>query len=405
MSAPQAFLEAVTERADRLARHAPALSNTRRAGIAALRAGGIPTAKLETWKYTRIEPFFAAPFGIADAAATAPTTAAWFEFPGAVCLELRDGRPERIPAPAGVRIDALDEQRDSVNAQLDVGRYPLVNVNSALLEYGVRIVAAAGADAGTLDLRFASGAAASGIARIQVEVAAGARLTLIEQHAEQRPSNTVLELSLGPDAVVEHVRVLRPSDAIHWSLASVRLDASAHYRLAGFAMGGATRRDDIHVRLGGERARCDVDLACASRARHRLDEQIVVEHIATDTVSRQVVHGVATDAAELTFNGRIHIHSRAQRSDARLTNKNLLLDKRARVNTKPELEIYANDVKCSHGATVGQFDPAQLFYLRSRGIADAAARALLLRGFLADRLTSTARSGGVERMFAEMVAA
>jgi Fe-S cluster assembly protein SufD len=106
----------------------------------------------------------------------------------------------------------------------------------------------------------------------------------------------------------------------------------------------------------------------------------------------------------MTFNGRIHIHAGAQRSDARLTNKNLLADRKARINTKPELEIHANDVKCSHGATVGQLDPVQIFYLRSRGFDEAAARAMLLRAFLTSRLTEAAHDAGVETIFAELFA-
>jgi Fe-S cluster assembly protein SufD len=102
--------------------------------------------------------------------------------------------------------------------------------------------------------------------------------------------------------------------------------------------------------------------------------------------SRQRIHGIASGKSRLTFNGRIHIHPGAQHTDARLTNRNLQLDSTAQVNTKPELEIYADDVQCAHGATVGQLDAEQLFYLRSRGISEATARAMLMQGFLADCL-------------------
>ena len=169
-------------------------------------------------------------------------------------------------------------------------------------------------------------------------------------------------------------------------------------------MGAKTRRCDIHVRLDGARANTNIDLACAVHRRDRLDHQVVIEHIGVDTVSRQLVHGIATGSSELTFNGRIHIHPGAQRSDARLTNKNLLLDKNARINTKPELEIYANDVKCSHGATVGQIDPVQMFYLRTRGLDEVAARAMLTRAFLAGRMTPWLLEAGVLDIYAELFA-
>ena len=131
---------------------------------------------------------------------------------------------------------------------------------------------------------------------------------------------------------------------------------------------------------------------------------MVVEHIGLDTVSRQLVHGIATDSSELTFNGRIHIHPGAQRSDARLTNKNLLLDRKSRINTKPELEIYASDVKCCHGATVGQLDPVQMFYLRTRGLDEITARAMLTRAFLAGRLTPWIIDAGVPRIYERLFA-
>jgi Fe-S cluster assembly protein SufD len=404
MSAAEDFLDAVTERVRELDRDDATLAGARQASVAALRDGGIPTGKLETWKYTAIAPFFAAPFG-ANGAATATAAETWFDFADATQIELRDGRLIDTPTLSGLEFAALGGASDALNDRIDVARYPLVNVNTALLERGIRIAIAPGANAGSIDLRFASGDAAAAIARVRIELGPGSRLTLIEQHAEQRPSNSVVELLLAPNACLEHVRVMPESDALHWSLVSVHVDRAADYRLAGYALGGRTRRNDLHVRLDGAQASCEIGLACGSRARDRLDEQVVVEHVAVETQSRQIFHGAATDRGELTFNGRIHIHPGAQRSDARLTNRNLLLDRRARINTKPELEIYANDVKCSHGATVGQFDPAQLFYLRSRGIADETARALLLHGFFADRLTTTAASAGVGALFEALAAA
>jgi len=398
MSAAEDFLDVVTERVRELDRSDPTLAGARQASVAALRDGGIPTGKLETWKYTAIAPFFAPPFGAAGT--TAATVAeAWFDFADATPVELRDGRLVETPTIPGLEFAALGGASDVLNQRIDIARYPLVNLNTALLERGIRIVSAAGANAGSIDLRFASGDSATAITRLRVELGPGSRLTLIEQHAEQRPSNAVVELLLAPNACLEHVRVLRESDALHWSLVSVHVDSAADYRHVSYALGAKSRRDDIHVRLEGAHARCEVGLACGSRARTRLDEQVVVEHVAADSFSRQIFHGAATDRGELTFNGRIHIHPDAQRSDARLSNRNLLLDDRARINTKPELEIYANDVKCSHGATVGQFDPAQLFYLHSRGIDDATARALLLHGFFADRLTMAAANAGVGELF------
>ncbi len=306
-----------------------------------------------------------------------------------------------MPGRPGVDLDTL---RSPLNADLDLTRYPLVLLNTALLEEGLVIRIAPGVDAGTLDLRFASGSSAATVNRVRIELGAGSRLRLIEQRNEDRPTNSVLDIRVGPRAFLQHTRVLPPATAPGWYLVSVHVEANATYDLTGHSMGSATRRNDIHIRLDGEHASTSIDLACAAHRRDRLDHQTVVEHVGVDTVSRQLVHGIAAGSSELTFNGRIHIHPNAQRSDARLTNKNLLLDKKARVNAKPELEIYANDVKCSHGATVGQIDPAQVFYLRSRGLDEAAARGMLTRAFLAGRMTPWLLEAGVLDVYAELFA-
>jgi Fe-S cluster assembly protein SufD len=166
----------------------------------------------------------------------------------------------------------------------------------------------------------------------------------------------------------------------------VVLEDDARYRLDAFSLGGAPHRNDFHVRLVGNGADFELKGVQLTRDADKLDQQVVVEHLGQHGRSRQRIHGIASGKSQLSFNGRIHIHPGAQHTDAQLTNRNLQLDSTARVNTKPELEIYADDVQCAHGATVGQLDAEQLFYLRSRGVSEATARALLMQGFLADCL-------------------
>lgn len=409
MQPAHTFIDRVRE----LAPAIPSFAKARRMSLHALEHGAIPTGKLETWKYTSIEPFFAAPFGAVDVAPDAAPTAAadcFFTFGWAMSILFRGAKPDLLGTVDrnGVQLTALRDIASApaarLNEGLDFDRYPLAHVNTALLEAGLLIAVDAGVDAGSLDLRFVSGSAAANVSRVRIELGAGSRVRLIEQHAEDTPANCVVEIALARDAACEHVRVSRRTTQPSWNLVSVHVAEAATYTLAGYAMGGLPARNDVHIHLDGERASTDVNLACGNVGRDRLDHQIVVEHIGTDTVSRQTYHGIAAGASELTFNGRIHIHEGAQRSDARLTNKNLLADRKARINTKPELEIHANDVKCSHGATVGQIDPVQLFYLRSRGFDESAARAMLLRAFLASRLTDAAHDAGVEALFAEVFA-
>lgn len=396
----QPFIDSARARSRQLDDRLPLIAKERRSSIAEIARDGIPSGKLETWKYTPIQPFFAAPFAEAETPMDATErSGAFLSFVGAVPIAL--GEP--IPSVAGRTGVSLDTLRSPLNADLDLARYPLALLNTALLEDGLIIRIAPGVDAGALDLRFATGSSAATVNRVRVELGVGSRLRLIEQRNEHRPTNSVLDIRLGSRSLLQHTRVLPPTTALGWYLVSVHVDADAMYELTGHSMGSATRRNDIHIRLDGQRASTNIDLACASHGRDKLDHQTVVEHIGVDTVSRQLVHGIAAGNSELTFNGRIHIHPNAQRSDARLTNKNLLLDRRARVNTKPELEIYANDVKCSHGATVGQIDPVQVFYLRTRGLDEAAARAMLTRAFLAGRTPPWQLEAGVLDVYSELL--
>src|SRR5690606_19516122 len=176
-------------------------------------------------------------------------------------------------------------------------------------------------------------------------------------------------------------------DLDHYATVGIRLDRDTRYRLRHSAVGGRRRRLEVHAILDGEGAELEMDGAYLVENRQHLDQQLVVEHRAGHTTSRQKFHGIAAGKGRSVFNGRIHIHPRAPQSDAALTNRNLALAPDAEMNTKPELEIYTDDVRCSHGATVGQIDDEALFYLTTRGIPEVDARRLLAHGFLRDCLS------------------
>jgi Fe-S cluster assembly protein SufD len=408
MQSAQSFIDTALARSRQLDTELPSIAAERHASAAAVAAREVEAGTAETWKYLSIAPFLAAPFGIVDGATAAERPAAKFlQFPAATAIRIDGAQPQRLDAVApadGVSLTTLRRGAPprAINESIDVERYPLAHVNTALLDDALLISVGPGIDGGALDLRFVSGADAANVSRVRIELGAGARLRLIEQHGENKPTNAIIELAIGDDAVLEHTRLLPATDAPAWLLASVRAARNASYELTSHALGSPTRRHDIHVRLDGERARADISLACAVYRKDKLDHHLVVEHGGVDTTSRQIVHGLAAGNGELTFDGRIHIRPGAQRSDARLTNKNLLLDKRARINAKPELEIYANDVKCSHGATVGQLDPMHLFYLRTRGLDETTARAMLTRAFLTSGLSDALRDAGVLDLYAEL---
>ena len=410
MQSAASFIDTALARSRELDRLLPLIAGERRASAAALARSTIAEDSAETWKYLPIAPFLSEPFGVSlEPSADADRVRANFlAFPGALTIRIEGARAiaDESRLPKGVCLTTLRGGVAPVqlNASIDLDRYPLTHLNTALLDDALLLTIEPGVDAGVVDLRFDSGTDAANVSRVRIDLGTGSRVRLIEQHAEDRPTNAVVDLAIGDGAVLEHTRLLPASTAPGWLLATARVGRDAAYELAGHALGSPTRRNDIHVRLDGERARTRIDLKCAAHRKDKLDHHVVVEHVGVDTTSRQTVHGLATHSAELTFDGRIHIRPGAQRSDARLTNKNLLLDRRARINAKPELEIYANDVKCSHGATVGQLDPNHVFFLRARGLDEAAARATLTRAFLTIGLSDRLREAGVLDLYAEFLA-
>jgi len=215
-----------------------------------------------------------------------------------------------------------------------------------------------------------------------IDVAAGARLTLVEDSSAADFNSQLVFLRLGPGAHVQHTRTALMSSAMQWSLLMAELDGDSAYTLQQYQTGGRKRRTDCHIKLNGRGASAELTGAYLTEDGCHLDQQVIIEHRAPETTSRQKFHGIGTGKSRAVFNGRIHIHHGASASDALLTNRNLSLNPGAEIDTKPELEIYTDDVRCAHGATVGQLSEESLFYLRSRGITETAARALLCRGFL-----------------------
>jgi Fe-S cluster assembly protein SufD len=390
MTARELFLEELAGRVQTLAAQAPTLDVLRQSA----QLDQLPAGKLESFKYTPIESLY-------DAALVNPE-------PGAVernaPLTLADVDHFMLPV-SGVDIDSdalpaglsavglaasilepggLDLER--LNTGLDVVRYPLVHLNTSLVRDGLVVRVAAGQRITPMLQLNLTRAETATCSRVVIILEPGSELRLLEQHYQSVVANRVLEIRLGVNSSLHHTRWQSRSDCSAWQLTSVVLEDDAHYRLDAFSLGGAPHRNDFHVRLAGNGADFDLKGVQLTREADKLDQQVVVEHLGQHGRSRQRIHGIASGKSQLSFNGRIHIHPGAQHTDAQLTNRNLQLDSAARVNTKPELEIYADDVQCAHGATVGQLDAEQLFYLRSRGIPEATARALLMQGFLMDCL-------------------
>lgn len=200
-------------------------------------------------------------------------------------------------------------------------------------------------------------------------------------------TNAAVEVRVGPGARLRHYRVQADStEAFGVSTVLATLDRDAMYETFGLAVGARLSRYDARVRLDGAGATCRLSGAYLARGRQHVDNTTEIEHRAPHTACREVFKGVLDDAARGVFQGRIVVHRHAQHIDGHQLSRALLLSDHAEIDAKPELQIWADDVKCSHGATAGQLDPQALFYLRSRGLDEGAARHLLIAAFLTEAL-------------------
>ncbi len=370
---------------------------------------GLPSARTEAWKYTNLAPLAKRRFDDADTgssvASSAPAAESGLEGP---CLSFVNGR--LCPAlsrlddlPDGLRVmglaQALSEDPAWVEASLGstvaLNGNALAALNTAFTGDGCLIHAAAdAAPAAPIHLRFISqgeDAARAYHPRIVITAEPGSALSVVETHegASEREdwSNPVTEVRVAENARVRHVKLqAEAAQAIHTALTVAEVGRAGRYESMVLTVGAALSRNEIHVALAGEGAECALNGGYMIRGTQHADTTTVIDHAVPHCASREVYKGVLDDRAHGVFQGKIIVQRDAQRSDGHQLNRALLLSKQAEVNSKPELEIYADDVACSHGATTGDLDPDQLFYLRARGIDRAAAAALLVEGFMGEVL-------------------
>lgn len=320
----------------------------------------------ELWKYTPLPGFMEAMPAAGDAAVA--------EFSG-----LDQPGVRALPFADMAEPEARDVQQ--LLGGLEAPRHLLADL-CLLRARGGWLIEVTDALQEPLMVRFRSG----GNLPLVVLLRPGARATLVESAETDRPLAQLCLVELQRDAALAHHRAALQAGAPHWSLQQVRLHDNASYDLGQHLAGGRRRRAETHVILDGRGAQATLKGAYVVEDGQHLDQQLTVEHRAGDTRSRQVFHGIGCGKGRSIFNGRIHIHPHAPRSDASLSNRNLAMHPEAEMNCKPELEIYTDDVRCAHGATVGQLSEEALFYLRSRGVPYGQAKRLLSHGFLRECL-------------------
>jgi Fe-S cluster assembly protein SufD len=237
---------------------------------------------------------------------------------------------------------------------------------------------------------------------------AGARAEIIERYCSLGNAtyfnNAIIEVALGAGSELTHARSQEESaKAQHLSDLQIRLQANSRYRLVQSCLGAAWSRSDVRVTFAGEQAEAELDGLMLARDQQLNDVHLDIRHEVPGCTSRETFKGILDGKGRVVFDGRILVSQDAQKTDAQLANDNLMLSRSAEVDTKPQLEIFADDVKCSHGTTVGEIDSDMLFYLQSRGIPQAQAVQMLCQGFaqeVLDRLPSDALRARTGRLLA-----
>jgi len=412
-AAPAAFLAPFDGFASGEGAQAPAsVQALRRAAFDRFAELGFPTTKNEDWHFTSVAPIAESDFLLLTAPGGDVTReqllAHTFGHDDWYTAVFVNGRFDPALSalgglPAGVRVLPMSRAFAETPALLEqhLGRVTAFDqasftaLNTAYLAEGAVVhVAKHVVVDRPIHLLFVSDAlAARGMMhpRLLVVVERGAEATLLESYAATGDAtyftNTVGEVVLGDGATLRHLKVQRESlRAYHVGTTEVVQGRDSHYHHFLFGTGAALSRTNVYTKLGGAGCGATLNGLYLLDGTQHLDTQTRIEHAEPNCYSRELYKGILDGSAHGVFNGKVYVHPVAQKTDGKQTNNTLLLSERAQIDTKPQLEIFADDVKCTHGATVGRLDQTSLFYMKSRGVSDVLARQLLTYAFAADAL-------------------
>ena len=353
---------------------------------------GFPSTRIEDWKYTDLVPVADLSRRWLEAGALQPNTGQAASHIEAICasidahwvvilngeLQPCGSTPESVSLTSLKAVDTLPAHDDA-----------LADLNTALLGDGLHIHVAGTTlkrPLGVLCFDLGDDSPHVTQTRVNIEVDPGAAIELIEYHASigetDHYANALLDISLGESASATHVRIQdrhRRHAQTHRS--SARLAGRSRLRYSGFDLGGRLIRNDLHVHLTGQDAEADIGGLYVAGDDQHIDNHIRVDHIVGPARSAQEYRGILGANCRCVWNGKAIVRAGADGTDAEQGNHNLLLSDRAEIDAKPELEIYADEVKCSHGTTVGQLDENALFYMRTRGLDERQARNALTQAF------------------------
>lgn len=381
----------------------------RRAALEQFLSAGFPTQRQENWKYTSLRRLETRAFSVAEPTALdakqpewLPHTGTRLVFVNGHCTPALSSQHAQQPGVTVLTFKQwLQHEPGEVAAYLSqngqIDGPALEQLNLAFFEDGVVLNLA---DNTILDeplyiVHHCTAAAAQRMSHPRVMVRAGrnSRGTIIEHflgaHEAEYFTNAVSRIEISAGGAIQHFRVQQESTrAFHIAHVQAKLANDSRYSIHDIALGASLGRSDITTVLEGRGAHAALFGLFTPMGAQHLDAHTRIDHVAPNTTSEEDYRGIAGGRGRGVFNGKVIVRPDAQKIDARQSSRNLLLSPQAEIDTKPELEIYANDVKCSHGATTGQLDATALFYLRSRGLSESDARAALIRAFAESILTT-----------------
>jgi Fe-S cluster assembly protein SufD len=413
----EAFLQASEARSGTATVETPEwLDAIRRTALERFASAGFPTTRDEDWRFTPVMPIVQGSWQPAPPSSTVSRedlNPFIFGHPEWSTLVFINGvLNEKLSSigvlERGVRVGAIAEAHRSDGAVLEahlaghaaIESSSFTALNTAYFRDGGFVHVAPNTDVGRpVHLVFVTTAEAGGSVvhpRNLIVVEAGARASVIESYVTLSPgssywSNPVSEVVAGPNSWLEHTRIQRESErAYHIGATHVDQQRDSHYRSFSMAMGGALARHNLQVRLNDQNIETLMYGLYLARGEQVVDNHTAIYHDQPNCRSWEVYKGVLEGRSRAVFNGKVFVKPEAQKTDAKQTNRNLLLSDTARVNTKPQLEIFADDVKCTHGATVGRLDQMALFYAQTRGVPAREAQRLLTYAFAAEVIAEVA---------------
>jgi len=380
----------------------------RKAGLASFAADGFPTLQDEDWRFTNVTPIaklnfsFAAPVAVNGAETKALDASVFTQLPGHRLVFVNGFYSPKLsslkPVTGGVRIESLAAAlaKDAALIEKHLGKYAhtaknaFAALNQAYFSDGAFVYVPAGITVEEpIQLIYISSAKSSGetiLPRNLVIAGANSKLTVVESYLSTANvayfTNAVTEILAGENAAVEHIKLQdEAASAYHIATIAGEFGRTSNVSIHSFALGSKLSRNNIRTKLAGEGLECVLNGLYLTRDEQLADHHMIVEHAEPHCASHEYFNGILDDKSKGVFHGRILVREIAQKTDAKQTNKNLLLSDDATADTKPQLEIYADDVKCTHGATIGQLNDESIFYLRSRGLDTETSKRMLIHAF------------------------